>query len=169
MLPNLLVIISLLAACQSAPQSLTLNAYLGGRSSDAFGRDVLNVNATVLNESSDTARFWTMACNYDDSFIVGQNDSLEIATRTLCFSNAPRLITLPPYYQSQFHIQVGLKDTLKDRIRGNFKVGMILTLSEEELHHYLNSEKSIDPEKVIWSNELDPNWMYPGYIHPIPQ
>ncbi|MGV9013674.1 MAG: hypothetical protein ACOH13_13865 [Flavobacteriales bacterium] len=143
----------------AAETDVQLTARLGGISYLDTAR-IVHIATTLYNPSSDTVRFISMDCSYEDMFLVGGNDNYVIRSRYDCFKNWAIVQVLPPKtYLDQF-IQIAPLDKNTRGHHGRLKIGMfwlVPTTNQDIFSAYMHRKESA---QVIWSNELDLEHLY---------
>lgn len=103
---------------------------------------LFHVALTIENPSSDSLRFQSMTCSYEDSFFVDDSIHFKIQKRYDCFNNVPCTIELPPHSKTYRYImlrptkgQIDLKNkSLKIGIHANHKTLWSNTLNTNQLN-----------------------------------
>ena len=155
---------TLLSFCNSANiknkaplnDSLQITASLGGRGVFLDTISVIYIAVTIHNPSSDTMRFGSMTCSYEDFFTVS-SPSYRVQSRYDCFSNYPNIITLPPKTKTDRYIMISQTKKGDTNVDTKFRIGMFYIKGDHNItldsagKFYQNRYN----EKAIWGNELD--------------
>lgn len=120
------------------PSTAQLTDSMGNKTIYGFAdtTHLLHVVATITNPTDDTLTFMSMTCSYEWLFVVDDTINFEVVGHSLCYSNGPCTIALPPHSSTDRMILVRWKHPQRHYPSNPIRVGM-----EQGTH-------------VIWSNEL---------------
>jgi hypothetical protein len=135
---------------------LQLTASLGGRGMFIDSIPVVYIATTLYNPTSDTIKFISMSCSYEDLFTTNTN-LFQVQSRWDCYRNVPSIVALPPKARTDRYIMI--KATGKDKYinKGSFKINMYYLpyktgMSFNEIVSALDNKQSAT---LVLSNTVD--------------
>lgn len=159
---SIFAILACLGSCHSQESKLSqqktpeLTASLGGTGSFLDTIGVIYIATTIYNPTTDTIRFVSMTCSYEDLFTT-DTGTFKIQSRYDCYSNYPTVIILPPNARTNRYIMVTQRPKVKDTNADKLKVGMYYLPYPKggTFDDIINLYEHRQNAAVIWSNQLD--------------
>ena len=132
-------------------QLLSLSTQMGSWKSVPPQRFV-SVITTLTNNTSDTLRYVSMSCSWQDAFII---DTKKLNIYPVeCDKNVPELIAIPPYGQEQKALAVVTEKSMEELRNIKFRIGFNWLAAKDYNEVFEKVEQMNDMTNVVWSDPL---------------
>ena len=105
---------------------------------------------TLTNKTSDTLRYFSMSCSWQDFYSV-DNNKLQVEG-TPCDKNIPKILTLGPGQSRTVEIRLLISQTM-DASEIKFKIGLnLMKASSTQKTFDFDFKEENKKKNIIWSN-----------------
>ena len=152
----LLVVFLIIFGQQAFSQNNILTDYeleiKKGKQETRDGHSTLAVIVTLTNNSTDTLKYFSMSCSWQEFYSVS-TEKLKIQ-QALCGKNVPVIIEIPPKQSETVTLDLIL-DPLSDAPEINLRIGFNLMKASASQNRFdYDYEKQKLKGNIIWSNRI---------------
>ena len=112
----------------------------------------LLVNTTLTNTSSDTVKYVSMSCSWQDVYSTDTRDLIIYVN--VCDKNVPQIIDIPPHDKRDILLKLSCTKSINQLQGLKFKIGFNFIAAENYDEMFSEVYQLTEMKNVIWSNTL---------------
>jgi hypothetical protein len=110
------------------------------------------VTTKITNESSDTIRYLSMSCSWQDPYTIDGKEL--VVQRAECDKNVPQLVEVPPLGVIQVVLHLCSSKTIDELKQAPFRIGFNCVTARDSDEMFLNLSQLRDMKNVVWSDTM---------------